>query len=625
MPILLIAISLVATIAVFWQTSGVTSDSFTSAFLKALILHGVFIAVFTEELSLTESLSFEFVAFGWSLFALLNCGILCFWMYRSQRRINLNEIYKKIDRNLREQSIFNQIAITVVALILSICLLVGLISPPTNYDSMAYHLPRVMHWIQNRSIAHYPTNDLRQISFPPGAGYIITHLQVLSGSDRFANLVQWFAFLGCILGTSSIAKFVGGSQAIAAFLCATIPMAVLQSTTTQTDLTVSFWLVCFAYFIFRTPRYSKLDLFWLSASLGLGILTKPTAIIFGFPLAIVLLVRIFNCFSEGRSYLKRTLKAMTVAGSIFAIAIGFSLPTYWRNYQTFNNVLGDDLGTRNEVIGLTELISNILRNLALIIPINDFWVFLEDFHENILKIDVNHPDITLGGTVFAPLFAWPMLTPNEDFAANPVHFLLGCMAIVFLIYAITKKNGNLTEVLTLAAANVAGFLLFCLLIKWQIWGNRLMLPAFILATPVTGYFVTYCLSKAMQRTLLLLLASVAIIYSLTSVYRPLIPLPSAWTNVNPQSILFAQRKSLYFKGYNKQLEKYTAFADRVSNENCKRIGLSLGKNGLEYPLWDILAERGLQDFKLKHLNVNNKSKFLPPEFPDSEICAIFKS
>src|SRR5438067_1370320 len=41
------------------------------------------------------------------------------------------------------------------------------IFPTTNWDSLTYHLPRVLHWIQEQSVEHYPTNNTRQIEFPP--------------------------------------------------------------------------------------------------------------------------------------------------------------------------------------------------------------------------------------------------------------------------------------------------------------------------------------------------------------------------------------------------------------------------------------------------------------------------
>src|SRR5574341_105350 len=35
--------------------------------------------------------------------------------------------------------------------------------PTTNWDSMTYHMARVMHWVQDQSVAHYPTTNGRQL------------------------------------------------------------------------------------------------------------------------------------------------------------------------------------------------------------------------------------------------------------------------------------------------------------------------------------------------------------------------------------------------------------------------------------------------------------------------------
>jgi hypothetical protein len=39
--------------------------------------------------------------------------------------------------------------------------LLAAVAWPSQWDSMVYHLPRIDHWIQNRSVAFYPTHILR--------------------------------------------------------------------------------------------------------------------------------------------------------------------------------------------------------------------------------------------------------------------------------------------------------------------------------------------------------------------------------------------------------------------------------------------------------------------------------
>jgi hypothetical protein len=86
---------------------------------------------------------------------------------------------------------------------------VALLSPPNTWDAMQYHLPRIVHWLQNRSVALYPTHELKQLHMAPGAEYLMLQLHALWGGDRLDNLMQWFAMLGSVVGVSVLARSLG--------------------------------------------------------------------------------------------------------------------------------------------------------------------------------------------------------------------------------------------------------------------------------------------------------------------------------------------------------------------------------------------------------------------------------
>ena len=44
-------------------------------------------------------------------------------------------------------------------------------------------------------MARYATNKVLQLIYPPFTEYVMLHLQLLTGSDRFANMVEWLAWL----------------------------------------------------------------------------------------------------------------------------------------------------------------------------------------------------------------------------------------------------------------------------------------------------------------------------------------------------------------------------------------------------------------------------------------------
>lgn len=67
--------------------------------------------------------------------------------------------------------------------------LIALVAPPNSFDSMNYHMSRIMHWIQDQNVAPFPTNIIKQVNLTPGTEYDILQFQLLSGDDGLANLI----------------------------------------------------------------------------------------------------------------------------------------------------------------------------------------------------------------------------------------------------------------------------------------------------------------------------------------------------------------------------------------------------------------------------------------------------
>jgi 4-amino-4-deoxy-L-arabinose transferase-like glycosyltransferase len=627
---------------------------FRVAFIKTAIIYGLIISVLTEILSISRSLNFININTFWIVSLIINLLFLKFKPVKFKKRKYLY-FTDRILSNIKCPK-FN-----LIVFILVICLFTAIISPPNNWDVMTYHMPRVMHWIQNQSIGHYPTNNTRQISLPAGSGYIVAQFQILAGNDLFANFLQWLAFLGSILGISLITNILVGANAewIGALVCASVPMAIMQSTTTQSDLVVTFWLVCFVYFIFKPNEYTKSDIFWLAASLGLGILTKPTAIIYGFAFGIILFIRIVR-YQLKTIYKYNLSKTIPSSFSAFAIAIFkiltvgigsllLSLPSYFRNLETFSAFLGDDTGTKNTNLGILSLISNLLKNLGINLIIPGFWSTVKFIHEYIIHIDINDPQLTFADTNKYTTLTGSLryLSPHEDFIASPTHLVLFLIIFFILLEKFinpNKKNQNprinantnsniLTEenkpnvnqLLVLGTAIIFGFLIHSFLLKWQPWGNRFFLPLVTLTSAPIAYLLTHIFSNKVRKIFTLFLAITSIIYALTTMRHPLIGLPVLTAEQAKEqsiSILSLERKDIYFSGAQKELKiPYQTVSNFVNQANCKYIGLAIGFDDPEYLIWTLIH----RDRQIKNVNVQNVSRQSPPEFPDSALCAIIST
>src|SRR5580704_7735429 len=103
----------------------------------------------------------------------------------------------------------DRIWLAVLVAIFAILTTIALEYLPSNPDSMVYHLARVAHWIQNRTVAPFATHYLPQVELPPLSEYNLALLHLLSGTDRFDALMSLLAAIVCVVGASELARLLG--------------------------------------------------------------------------------------------------------------------------------------------------------------------------------------------------------------------------------------------------------------------------------------------------------------------------------------------------------------------------------------------------------------------------------
>jgi general stress protein CsbA len=259
------------------------------SFLQAAVLCAALTAASTELLSLFQAIAFPWILAVWSVASLAAGGLLLAGQRSRARESSPRAGHAKGGSRTPPLPRFERICIAAMIAMALLVAVAALAAPPNNWDSQSYHMARVMHWIQNGSVAYYPTHILRQLHSNPGAEFCVLHLQILTGSDLFAALVQWFAMVGSLLGVSLLAQQLGAArrgQIFSALVCATLPMGILQASSTQTDYVVAFWLVCLAnglLALLRQPRSALPLMLFTGAALGLAVLAKATDIFTLFP------------------------------------------------------------------------------------------------------------------------------------------------------------------------------------------------------------------------------------------------------------------------------------------------------------------------------------------------------
>ena len=590
------------------------------SFLSASVYWGVAVTAITELLSLGQRLNPLALLSVWALLSL--CSVLLLSIQRPQALYANGLSFVSSGMNAVRQQPLLGFFLAIAAVIFALTLVLALVAPPNNWDSMTYHMSRVANWIQNQSVAHYPTHTIRQLDAPPWAGFAITHLQLLSGGDRFANLVQWGSMAGCVVGVSLIAQQLKSGlsgQLIASAMALTIPMGLLQSVTTQNDYVVSFWLVCITYNVLLildgqvTPRI----IFELSSSLGLAVLTKATAYIYAFPFGLVAI-----------AFAVKHAKVRTIKFAIWggATAILLNLGHWWRNWNAFETLLGLSGGvTRNQLFTPAAIASNTIRNVALHASTASQTInhYIEQFviglHSSFLGLDINDPRTTFINTDFGipvtpkdqPIFL------NEDVSGNPVHlvFILICIGAYFAF----PKARSLQRTIYLSAL-LTTVVLYNTVVAWQPWATRLHLPFFVLSAAFMGSVIgSLVASKWLHRLLIFGLSLSALPYVLFSAVRPLTSSSHFLTFTS--SVFNISRFKRRFTSQPTLADAYSDAIESVLEYDCRDVGLYLGGEVWDYPLW-VIAQDKSPRIRFRAVEVSNASRNISSPSIRGGPCAV---
>ena len=528
------------------------------SFLAAAVTWGGFLALTTEALSLGHWITRPWVTTVWAV-GVGAAGLLA-WRVGELRQLRQGARHWLMSRT---KGLYLW-AYLVAGLLVGSLLFVAWISPPNNTDSLLYHMSRVAHWQQNASLAHYPAAYSTQLWAQIWAELTILQFKILLGSDHASNLVQWFSMLGCLVGVGSIARLLGGHRAgawLAAAFVFSLPLGILESTSTQNDYVAAFWLIVFAYFVLLSKRRPLTAVEWvsMSAALGLGVLTKATVYLFAFPLAAWLLV---PQFVNGKR-LHSALAGVGLAVSILVLNLGY----FARDVITFGGPFGSADWTLSKIASdwpgqiIIGPMQQILLNGAT--PSERFTQALVDVEKSIAGA------LGVAKSPFTLIWAWN----NEDYAGSPLHVLLITVTILAVIWLYRRSSARRKDSLILQYAFVssAAFLLFSWLSFFAAQNVRYQVPAFVLFAPLVGVTGELVLSRRWTWTVIGGLAMLSVPWILFNQSRPIV----SWrprTRVNSIFLEFAHTATL------RQLARAFGTLHRGSRHN-PRLGLSADRPG----------------------------------------------
>ncbi|MEO6866738.1 MAG: hypothetical protein ABI200_01820 [Gaiellales bacterium] len=517
-----------------------------------------------------------------------------------------------------------RLAVVIVAITGALIFLVGIVSAPNNWDSMSYHLARVSRWTDLHQVTHYATGIDPQLYQPPGAEIGILQWFVLDGGDRFAFIGQWLAWVGVVLLAHRAAQLLGASlrgRTAALLLAATIPMAMLQGSSTQNDLTLALWLLLAATLalgVAREPstasdsksraREDSIALLLAALALGFAVLTKGTGTMLGAPVGALLLIAAVKRFGVLRG------AALAIVGAVILVLP--NVGAWHRNIDTYGSPFATGVhGSAYRVLHPTAgtIASNLLRNSTnhMDLP-GDWWnhkvLVATERIDNAIGQDANDPATTFEQQ---PFKVGPY-GPHEDHAGSFLLLLLSPIALVLASFRALRwrrpaDDGWQFEWLMMILIQV---LLFSTFLTWQNWHARLHLPMEVLFVPLVGALFDRGRWRWLLNAAVIVSVAMAPIYLFGNVTRPLI---------GADSILTHSRTYTQFIPRPQLRTPYEAAVQTIRASDEHTAGIVTGVDEWEYPLFKLGAQASPE---VKFEDVSQQLVAALPPIPAAAIANV---
>ncbi|MER7166437.1 glycosyltransferase family 39 protein [Micromonospora sp. NPDC000207] len=570
------------------------------AVVRAALLTGAYAVGVVELLGAVGGLTAPAFALAWVV-ALAAAGAAA-WL--RHRRDPVRPTWSDVRERWGTAGRGERLLLGTVAGLILVELVVALLAEPNNFDSQTYHLPKVEHWVQQGDLEFWATAIHRQVTIPPGAEYLLLHLRLFTGSDGLHNLVQWAAGVLAVVVVTRIAAQLGGgrrAQLITAFLLATTPMIALQATSTQTDLVCAAWVACAATLVLDGlhRRSGPATVLALGAATGLTAVTKTSGLIGVGPLLVLWGLAQLRLAYAGRADRRGRGYATTVLGSVAILTVAALVvgPFLVRVTAEFGHPLGPP--RLRESIPMERhdppaILVNALRigHTALDTPLEPLRrgsaaaiVALAEA----IAVDPQDREITFGREMFPE----PSWYPDEDRVAFP---LAGMAVLIALVLAVARPvrvaPAMPPAVRAYAVAIGITLLLHTSMIKWQPWGNRLLVYALTIGVPLAGLWLDTLLRNRSGDGRRSVATGLVVTVLATSALAGVLAVSYGFPRrlVGDGSVFTTSEWDTRFLRRPQWTAEFQWAASAVREHGAGRVGLVQQNDNWEYPWWLLLRD-----------------------------------
>jgi 4-amino-4-deoxy-L-arabinose transferase-like glycosyltransferase len=588
--------------------------------LASAVWWGVFLLGITESVSVLHSVSPMPLGAAWTLV----CAAL--FLYSRRIRPAPAEVQEgATNPPAEEEDRSSNWLLAGVGILLFAVGLTAILAPPSTWDAMEYHLPRVTMWMSNHSVAFFSTPDYRQLVFGPWAEYAMMHTIELWGSNRLVNLIEFFSLCGSVLAASLIAQLLGAGrrgQVFAAVACAAIPQGLLEASGAMNGYVEAFWIAATVLFLLLWNRKPRV-FFAVTAgcAAGLALATKGTAYV-------LLPFLVLACWAMGLPETRDRFWKLVPAFALSLLLI--NLPQYARNYAFDGNPLGlptpDHFGSVNvrvPRVTMKGILANVLRNASLHFGLRGDH--LNQHTEAAFRFCMTH---LLHADPDDPGWLW-----HESFRVNPLSLnevtagdLLPALLTLLTMGVLAWKHGR-ANLAWYALGIVASFVLLSALLRWQMWGGRFQLALFVVAAPLSGTVLELYFRRNLATVVAAALLLGALPYAFANRFRSLVPISSFATVYHGRNLLYFAEEHMNIS------DEYISTAKEIDRLACRNVAIdaytpramseitSTLPSWFDYPLFALLGADGVHR-SVWYTGVHNLSAKYERDHPHPYSCAV---
>lgn len=589
--------------------------------------------VITEGLSLFNLISTAAVAVSWSIVIAVEAAVLALIRkpgFMKGGGLSIRDS-KTLYQSFNGDLLFGALLV-ITALLLLRSTWVAVFTVPNNYDSMTYHLPRIIYWLKHGNVNYFDTVDSRLCVSPVLGEYINLHIIALAGNDVFVNMVQNASGYLCVVYIYGIIRELGCGRKTAltgGLMMLSMNIFSAEAVSTQVDVFASMLLLAVSLLLIQTKDKKiainrRVILYYLLIGVGGGLIfiaKNNSAVSAGIVALMVILIRLFSK--------DRFIDVGIICLIAISAASAIVAPTFLRNYSLSGDILAMDYMGGIAIGSLSPrlVVVNMVKNFGSV-AVNDHnvsWLhYIVHGFGRLMGVDVDNPLISFNGLIYNN---WTGYTLHMDRAsASIMAMLIVLSSILAVLFFFTKKR---TMNYLISMMLLFQFFVSIAIIRWQPWVVRLLLPSLALVIPGVVYLLYMVKAEITERchssvaemliSFMLILTVFVCIGSSQESY--LFLKKPAMKNLTGESSRF----DLYFY-YSLDPIPYNELCEAISGTSYDKLGIYLVGGLWRYPvLYTLYKEtEEIEEVVLQNAEDSAEKGPLNPEYSPDVIAVIGK-